>query len=88
MITNYETSEGIKKAKELCISLSLGNLRSERVERALQLQRKIYDASDPQARRQRLKVELLDDLIPTTKFKKRPSALDNIVLRPNQEAFV
>ena len=87
MITNYETSEGIKKAKELCISLSLGNLRSERVERALQLQSKIYDASR-RTRRQRLKVGLLDDLMSSKKFKKRPSALDNIVLRPNQEAFV
>ena len=83
-------SEDTKRANELRVGLRMthgvgsGNLRRIRIEKALKLQKKLFDASNSQTHRQHLKVGLLDDLISTTKFNKRPSALDNIAA-PNSE---
>jgi len=52
MITNYETSEGIGKANELCVGLRMthgvgsANLRRWKIEKALKLQKEIYEAND------------------------------------------
>jgi hypothetical protein len=93
-LTCLTVSEDTKRANELRVGLRMThgvgsvNLRRTKIKKALKLQKKLFDASNPQPYSQHLKVGLLDDLISTKKLNKRPSALDNIVLRPNQSRFV
>ncbi len=112
MITNYETSEGIGKANELCVGLKMSsvtirnNLRRHKIKKALQLQNEICEANDlvvisdagdsechsitMQELTEKIQKALYipKHLLGVEKESIRKSVLDNIVLRPNQEAFV